>query len=582
MLKKTGCTLTVLIMMSYATLFLIFPVTALAVCSWDGNTGTVGFPFDYLDVQDCVNDAESMTGDIVIYLPASSVSWSSKVDIDMSTGWENVDNLYILGAGEALTIITDIGSDYSFRTARLFQLNGVAGKGFRLSGMTILCGGSVGPQSGSGLVLVTGDATDVRLDHLTFPDLSNPGNSSYTALSLHSKQGLVDHCTFIVPASSTTWRGNAIKFFGDGDASWEGDSFTPGTAAAWYLERNMARFWKRGNDWWDAYGGARIVTRYNEIHGTTIGGHGNDSGNYAATHTQETYNNTFDQDCDGETCNEGTIGSQAFQCRGGVCIVYNNVVLDAGFKEIAQVVNYRSNPYHEGFATSGSSTTLTDVTQDFTSGEGISSGQRIYNQTDGSYCQITSYTATSVTCSGGLQGGTDNTWQVNDKYMHFYFYNDDMGCDGFGPHDGNVPGYEGWPCKQQVGTTYEGGAYTYKPIYGWNNVLNGALPSGGLVAHHAGSLRSDAYHVRENLTFFNCNDAADCKAKADAIDIPGFGTNSGWLYPGPYTCPHPLAASQDGLTGTCSSDAGFSGYNVAGSLQLSPPKRLRICAEVGW
>jgi len=130
-------------------------------------------------------------------------------------------------------------------------------------------------------------------------------------------------------------------------------------------------------------------------------------------------------------------------------------------------------------------------------------------------------------------------WHNGDKYMHFYFYNDDLGCDGLGPNDENVASNEGWICKQQVGSTYDSG-YTYKPIYAWGNVYKGGAPAGGLIKNSNGSTRSDTYHVKANLNFFNCDSAADCKSDNDLVDIPGYGTNSGWLYPGMYTYPHPL------------------------------------------
>ncbi len=44
-------------------------------------------------------------------------------------------------------------------------------------------------------------------------------------------------------------------------------------------------------------------------------------------------------------------------------------------------------------------------------------GWTIVNSTDGSSCTITSSNATSITCSAGLSGGTDNDWDNGDSYV---------------------------------------------------------------------------------------------------------------------------------------------------------------------
>jgi hypothetical protein len=44
-------------------------------------------------------------------------------------------------------------------------------------------------------------------------------------------------------------------------------------------------------------------------------------------------------------------------------------------------------------------------------------GQIVQNTTDGSQGIITANTATTVTCSGGLSGGTDNDWDTDDVYQ---------------------------------------------------------------------------------------------------------------------------------------------------------------------
>ena len=61
-----------------------------------------------------------------------------------------------------------------------------------------------------------------------------------------------------------------------------------------------------------------------------------------------------------------------------------------------------------------SATVLTDTTQYWPTDHWV--GSAINNTTDGSTGTITSNTATTSTCSGGLSGGTDNEWKLNDAY----------------------------------------------------------------------------------------------------------------------------------------------------------------------
>lgn len=499
---------------------------AKAACTWVENTGTVASPYDHADVQACVTDAAGKTGAVTISIPACNVNWDDRALIDMSSGWANVTSLTIQGAGIASTIITDMGTDTTFNRARLFHFTSIAGKSIRLTGMSF-ADSSVSCSSTSGQIYIHGTGTENRIDHLDFAD------TTCTNISLHpSAEGLVDSCTF----TNNRVGGNSIKPFGNGDASWTAQSFTPGTSHAWYIENNTFTHALASNGAYDAYNAARIVFRYNIVHGTGVGGHGNDSGNYSATHTQEIYNNTFDNTCGASECNNGTNISFAVDWRGGTGVMFSNT-FDANINAPTRVENYRSNPYYEGTATNidNSTTTLQDSTANFGSNVMSNSLATIYNQTKSAYCNVTGYTSTTITCSGGLSGGA--VWSTGDKYMHTYYYNDDLMCDGLGPNDGNVAGQQGWPCKQQIGTTYDGG-YTYKPVYAWDNNWNGSV-AGHLANYPSNSTRSNTYHVKENLTYFNCDSAADCKSKTDAVDVPGFGYDQGWTYTS-YTYPHPL------------------------------------------
>jgi len=63
---------------------------------------------------------------------------------------------------------------------------------------------------------------------------------------------------------------------------------------------------------------------------------------------------------------------------------------------------------------SNNASVLTDSTKSWTTDEHV--GKKIVNVTDGSSGTITGNTATTVTCSGGLSGGTDNDFDTGDSY----------------------------------------------------------------------------------------------------------------------------------------------------------------------
>jgi hypothetical protein len=530
-------------------IILLIPVYSWgADCSWTDNAATVASPYDHVDVQNCVNEASLKTGEVTISIPTATVNWDDRVTVNMASGWANVTKLTIQGAGAGQTNITDTGTNTTFMQARLFQLITKSGIELRLSGMTLTCGTTTGPDATSGLIVVSGSSASIRIDNITVPNLNKAANSKYYNAIMwqqnDSAYGVIDSCSFT--STGAAWNGQAIKIFGAnsgyGEAnSWIAKAFTPGSANALYVENNTFNYADGGgNGCSDTYHGDRSVYRYNNTVNCGFGGHGNDSSSAgSSTHTQEIYNNAF----------TGS-GTNYVVMRGGTGVVYNNSFANTIGTPII-VTNYRGNYYYEGTATnvSPSSTVMTDSTASFS----LSGTRYIYNQTQKAYCLITSSNSTSATCSAGLSGG--KTWSSGDKYIITFYGTTDLMCDGNSTVDGNVEANEGWLCKQQAGSTYASG-YTYKPIYAWGNVHDGQT-KGWAVVNPADSTRSKTYHVVEDKTFFNCDSAATCKTATDAVDVPGFGENKGWTYE-PYDCPHTLVG-----TGTClSSTAGKSGYST--------------------
>jgi hypothetical protein len=544
-------------------LILFIPSLAWSDCTADATQASV---------QSCIDGITSATsGEFTIHIQAGTENWTTSVNVNMNdtSGAGNMTNvtvLNIIGAGIGNTVITDTGTATTFGSARLFVVSTKSGKKVRISGMTLNANTSVGTGSSSCLVLINGTGTETRLDTIQF-NFSRPTNGANSNgikwWQTNGAYGLIDNCTFNV--TGLNYGGNPIQVLGAGSGSgdtvaWRGRAFTPGTANATYVENNTFTMESPGNDFLDGYSGARIVARYNTLHGSSGGAHGNDSTAAGdSVHTQEMYNNSYDNICGESECNSGTNRPWAFMWRGGTGVFYNNRIDATGINVAAIVVNYRSNPSAEGTATNATPSSTVLYT---TSTTGATVGYYVYRQagTDVSYCKITSIVAnTSITCSAGLSGG--NQWSSGDKFMVFYFPNTDGGCDGNSPSDGNVTDNQGWLCRQQVGSTYDSG-YVVKPIYAWGNVYNGTTE--GHLTVGSGSTRHSTYHVKPNQTFFNCDSAADCKTDTDAVNIPGFGENQGWTY-SRYTCPHPLADPD--AQGDCAETGemyGTTGYTLTG------------------
>jgi hypothetical protein len=70
-------------------------------------------------------------------------------------------------------------------------------------------------------------------------------------------------------------------------------------------------------------------------------------------------------------------------------------------------------------------------------------------------------------------------------------------CDGSNPVDGNIPGQAGYPCKDQIGRSYENEFYPI--LYAWNNRMDGLL--GRIEVSNLCALNQD--HIREKRDFWN-------------------------------------------------------------------------------
>lgn len=350
------------------------------------------------DMQMAIN--ASSDGDTII-IPAGNCVWTAYVIVP------NTKGLTIQGAGIGQTTIRDNMATHGYQQA-LFFVQVTSGKFTRITGMTL----DVNNQSTTnGVIYINGNdgGQNFRVDHIKF---INYGNGRGIKIDGYT-YGLVDNNIFI-------GGGHSIDSFGDGSASWLRPA-SLGTDNAVYIENNTFDFSVSGRSdgVTDAYGGARYVFRYNNVIGTNIGHHGNDSGNYRSPITFEIYNNSF---VNNSPANIFTWGN----FRGGTGVIFNNII-SAGTKtynSFAILHDYRSCTYFEGMHDGrDGSAFLSDSTANFGAGlQGVlTNGLYVYNLTAGSYCAITSHTdsgpATAV-CT--LHGGTRQTWKNGDYYGIHY------------------------------------------------------------------------------------------------------------------------------------------------------------------
>jgi hypothetical protein len=89
-------------------------------------------------------------------------------------------------------------------------------------------------------------------------------------------------------------------------------------------------------------------------------------------------------------------------------------------------------------------------------------------------------------------------------------------CDGTSKYDGNTPGFQGWPCRDQIG---RGMNQTSTPVYLWNNNFKGSTSVQADIEAYQDNTRAVTYHILPGRDYF------------DNTPMPGYT---------PYTYPHPL------------------------------------------
>ena len=259
-----------------------------------------------------------------VQLPAGTAVWSKRA---WNTGHSpKVKAITIQGAGIDQTIIT---VDKSKDGNTSFNLEGVEGKPFRVTGLTL--DGSLHPKEASwgGLMYIGGTCKNFRIDHCRFKNCD-------VMLGIDGESyGLIDHCHFDGELSHGGCL-QPIYYCGPGAPNYR-KPLTLGTAQALYFEDNEVIL--RGdvatgdNPFFVGINAARVVIRRNKIVNAEIEIYGPGQGKYGCQ-SAEIYDNQF------ATADGGKPGGPIF-INAGVALVFNNTV--AGYDcPFIELTNHRA------------------------------------------------------------------------------------------------------------------------------------------------------------------------------------------------------------------------------------------------
>lgn len=468
----------------------VIPVRVWATCSWEGNTGTVASPYGTSDIADCVSDASGKTGDVIIQIPACSVSWDAPVVINMWSGFTNVTSLTLQGSGSfpttcasataaGLSIPTTCGSAESTAismTGSGFQITTGTAKKFRLSNL------SMTGTAATNYAMVTVNGTSLpsagggfRIDHLTFRACTSTIIKSSHA---GTTAGVVDHIDSISPIQFSNW----AYLSAGGNSLWSSD---PVPQNMIYIEDSYAENSAMPVSKMLADGsyGASIVIRHNGIKNYYIGGH--DASSDARGIRWYDVNSN-------QMLSTGSYGSNFLGLRGGAGVFYNNTFI---------AVN--ANP----FSSPGLGIGMTNYRSDTTISSASKTGwpniwQTMCDNTNKKMCVGSTWSSLPCTTDADCGGVSGSCQQI----------------------DGNIDG-TGYPCRDQIG---RGTNQASSPMLFWNNrtsIGGGAYVSSTPAVPIAATIPT---HIQANRDF--CYNTTTMPISCNSVT-----TN----YTA-YTYPHPL------------------------------------------
>jgi len=261
-------------------------------------------------VWDAINAAKD--GDVV-QLPEGTAVWKSGWN---TRHWAKMKAITIQGAGIDKTIIRDETSTASGDEP--FDIKGVEGKPFRITGITFDGTGLPTAGTWAGEIVISGNCKNFRVDHCKFLNMDR-------MMTINGDTyGLIDHCDFHA-LQKKGGLAQTIMCMGPGKIAFT-RPLTMGTAEAVYFEDNEARFSPEvveatgNNPWIVPYQGARVVIRHNKIINTQLEIYRVRPGAYGCQ-SAEIYDNAFSA----EGAKMGRPQGFIF-ISGGVTMVFNNTV----------------------------------------------------------------------------------------------------------------------------------------------------------------------------------------------------------------------------------------------------------------
>ena len=221
------------------------------------------------DVQAAFNAVSSST--TTVNIPAGTCEWGAPVTLTVPSGSSALSiigagNQTTTGGGDATVIVDDYGNSNPLLS---ITVTGTSSR-FRMAGVTFE-GGS-GSIKYNGIVSITGNSPNVRVDHSHFDDETyNPIEASSMIQFLGCTYGVVDHSIFDGPSNGVS---NAVRAYnsgtcygdslGIGDQSWA-HSTSLGSSNFLFMENNV--FNNGASD--DCTDGGRFVSRFNTFNTTT-------------------------------------------------------------------------------------------------------------------------------------------------------------------------------------------------------------------------------------------------------------------------------------------------------------------------
>jgi hypothetical protein len=464
--------------------------------------------------------ASAVDGDTVI-VPAGTAAWSSGLTITKGItliGQTTTDP--VNKTANDRTIILDNVVRGPGGTP-IIRVQSALGRSYRVSGITF-SSGAVTALNYNGAIKLLGNSSTVRLDNCHFNRLAHQAELIRVGGQVY---GVIDHNLMDFNAgnnlSVTIYNGGTSTIYGDdawaAPANYGGSNFI-------FIEDNCLNNISGGGGSTDDFDGGRWVYRHNHVYDADVQTHGTECCRDRGGRCREVYNNDFHY----------TTFVNAGGIRAGGLITHDNRFFGVQPKGIT-LDTYRGffkfpngpwggasgdNPsdsndpilYQSGTVSSGSQTTLTDTTKNWSPNQWA--GFTAKRVSDNGIMFIISNTSNTLTgmyytdSAGGVVWATGNQYQIHKVLIAI-----DQPCRGQGdlitgdPPINTVTGTPTWPHQ------------ALEPVYSWNDIY---VPTGAHVNVHIPQNPRPALIV-EGRDFYN------------NTPMPGYT---------PFTYPHPLVTGQ--------------------------------------